>query len=216
MEHSNDDPPWQSVLEYWFPEGRQLDVDPAVHGKHWQWRMRGGADQEVVARFSPLAAEGASGRLDAWAAHPEGRLALIIVLDQFSRSVWRGSARAFAQDPAALALALEGLGNGHYEALTTPWFKLVYGLPLGHCEGQDHLERLNLLGRRRAESAAEAPVPLQPPDRPREPQARRVRDVIARFGRHPHRNALLDRPSTPEEEAYIARGEFPHQRDFRH
>lgn len=216
MEHSNDDPPWQSVLEYWFPEGRQLDVDPAVHGKHWQWRMRGGADQEVVACFSPLAAEGALGRLDAWAAHPEGRLALIIVLDQFSRSVWRGSARAFAQDPAALALALEGLGNGHYEALTTPWFKLVYGLPLGHCEGQDHLDRLNLLVRLREEIAAEAPVPLQPFYRSLERQAQRVREVIARFGRHPHRNALLDRPSTPEEEAYIARGEFPHRRDFRH
>src|SRR5690625_6171957 len=127
MEHSNDDAPWQSVLEYWFPEGRQLDVDPAVHGKHWQWRMRGGADQEVVARFSPLAAEGASGRLDAWAAHPEGRLALIIVLDQFSRSVWRGTARALAPDPPAPALAAEGLGNGHSEAPATPRVKPVYG-----------------------------------------------------------------------------------------
>src|SRR5690625_1862465 len=140
MEHSNDDPPWQSVLAYWFPEGRQLDVDPAVHGKHWQWRMRGGADQDVVARFSPLAAAGASGRLDAWAAHPEGRLALIIVLDQFSRSVWRGRARAFAHDPAPLALALGGLGNGPHAAPTTPRLKPVCRPPPGPRQGHGHLD----------------------------------------------------------------------------
>ena len=76
---------------------------------------------------------------------PKAGSRFIIVLDQFSRSVWRGNVSAFAQDKAALALAMEGLSNGHYAALPTPWFKVVHGLTLGHCEGPDHLERLDLL-----------------------------------------------------------------------
>lgn len=215
MRTDTNSPPWQPVLDFWFPEGRDLNVDPAAHGRHWQWRMRGGADREVVARFSELAEAAAAGQLEGWAETAEGRLALIIVLDQFSRSVWRGSARAFAQDPAALTLTLEGLASDHYEALATPWFQVVYGLPLGHCEGEDHLDRLTLLVRLREEIAAQAPAPLQPFYQSLVRQAERVRRVIARFGRHPHRNTLLNRPSTPEEESYIARGHFPHQRSFR-
>ncbi|WP_284040873.1 DUF924 family protein [Phaeovulum sp. NW3] len=65
----------------------------------------------------------------------EGRLALIILLDQFSRSLWRGTARAWAQDNAALELALEGLENGHCHAFAAPWFRIARTQPLGHCEG---------------------------------------------------------------------------------
>src|SRR5699024_2549815 len=143
-----------------------------------------------------------------WASDAEGRLALIIVLDQFSRSRWRGNADAFAQDRAALALAMEGLANGHYAALTTPWLKIVFGLPLGHCEGQDHLERLDLLIRLREDIAAQAPAELQPIYLSLLTQAHEVRKVIATFGRHPHRNQALGRLSTPAEEAYIAGGKF--------
>ncbi|MEW6017853.1 MAG: DUF924 family protein, partial [Pseudomonadota bacterium] len=123
----------------------------------WFWRMRGGADSEIESRFSELTAEGAVGNLDPRASDSEGRLALIIVLDQFSRSVWRGNVRAFAQDKAALALAMEGLTNGQYAALPTPWFKVVHGLPLGHCEGPEHLERLDLLIRLRKERSPQKP-----------------------------------------------------------
>jgi uncharacterized protein (DUF924 family) len=191
-----------------------LTFDADTHRDHWFWRMRGGAEGEISARFSELTAEGAAGRLDRWASDPEGRLALIIVLDQFSRSVWRGTARAFAQDPEALALAMEELSNGHYAALPTPWFKVVHGLPLGHCEGPDHLERLELLIRLREEIAAEAPAHLQPIYQSLVKQARDVKQVIAAFGRHPHRNQVLDRSSSPTEAAYLKEGEFPHERAF--
>src|SRR5690606_28678789 len=112
---------WSAVLEFWFPEGRSAEVDAATHREHWAWRMRGGADEAIVARFSGLTADAAAGGLDRWASDPHGRLALIILLDQFSRSVWRGSPRAYAQDPAALSLAMAGLANGHYAALREPW-----------------------------------------------------------------------------------------------
>ncbi|WP_281826401.1 DUF924 family protein [Jannaschia rubra] len=214
MTRRSDDPAWRTVLEFWFPEGRSLRIDADAHREHWFWRMRGGAHDAITERFSGVTADAAAGDLDAWASDPDGRLALVILLDQFSRSVWQGSARAFAQDPAALGIAMEGLTNGHYAALPTPWFKVVLGLPLGHCEGPDHLDRLDLLIALREEIAADAPEHLQPIYRSLVRQARDVRQVIAAFGRHPHRNRILGRPSTPEEAAYLEEGDFPHRRAF--
>jgi uncharacterized protein (DUF924 family) len=177
--------------------------------------MHGGADDEIMARFSSLTARAADCALDHWALDPYGRLALIVILDQFSRSVWRDAARAYAQDIHALSLVLEGFSNGHYSHLETPWFQVVYGLPLGHCEGPDHLQRLDLLISVREDIAAEAPISLRPIYASLVKQARDVRNVIASFGRHPHRNTVLGRTSTAAEEAYIAKGGFPHQKAFR-
>lgn len=206
--------PWNDVLDFWFPEGRSSGIAAGTHRDHWSWRLHGGADDKIVARFADLTSSAASGDLDDWAGDPEGRLALIIVLDQFSRSLWRGTPRAFAQDPAALSLAMEGFSNGHYASLGTPWFRIVYSQPLGHCEGPDHLARIDLLIRLREEIAAEAPASLQPIYQSLVKQAGDVRKVIAAFGRHPHRNQVLGRESTQAEEAYIAEGDFPHDRAF--
>lgn len=205
----------EEILQFCFPEVRSLDIDPYTHGRHWFWRMQGGANEDVNARFSNITSLAAAGRLDRWAADPEGRLALIILLDQFSRAVWRGSPRAFAQDPAALVLSLEGLSNGHDAALATPWFKIVFGLPLGHCEGPDHLGRIHRLIGLREEIVPESPAPLRPIYRSLVRQARDVRQVITAFGRHPHRNRTLGRKSTDAEEVYIRKGDFPHERAFR-
>lgn len=150
---------WDEVLDFWFPEGRALDVDPQAHHAHWRWRMQGGADAEIMARFADLTESAAQGRLDAWAQDPHGRLALITVLDQFSRSVWRDDARAFAQDPYALSLSMSGISNGDYARLETPWSQIVFGLPLGHCEGPDHLQRLDQLITLREGIAITAPAP---------------------------------------------------------
>src|SRR5690606_29881362 len=96
--------PWNDVLDFWLPEGRSSQIEAETHRNHWSWRLHGGADDMIVARFADLTSRAASGDLDDWASDPEGRLALIIVLDQFSRSLWRRTPRAFAQDPAALSL----------------------------------------------------------------------------------------------------------------
>ena len=206
--------PWDDVLVFWFPEGRSSQIKAETHRDHWSWRLHGGADDTIVARFADLTRSAASGDLDDWADEPEGRLALIIVLDQFSRSLWRGTPRAFAQDPAALSLAMEGFSNGHYASLGTPWYRVVYSQPLGHCEGPDHLERIDLLIGLREEIAAEASASLQPIYQSLVNQAGDVRKVIAAFGRHPHRNQVLGRESTQAEDAYIAGGDFPHERAF--
>ena len=207
--------PWTNVLDFWFPEGRSSQIEAGTHRDHWSWRLHGGADDMIVARFADLTSRAASGDLDDWASDPEGRLALIVVLDQFSRSLWRGTPRAFAQDPAALSLAMEGFSNGHYTSLSMPWFRIASSQPLGHCEGPDHLARIDLLIRLREEIAAQTPASLQPIYQSLVKQARDVRKVIAAFGRHPHRNQVLGRASTSAEEAYIAGGDFPHERAFR-
>lgn len=137
------------------------------------------------------------------------------MLDQFPRSLWRGSKRAWAQDPAALAQALEGLEKGDWAALGLPWFQIAFTQPLGHAEGSDHLARIDRLTALRRDIAARAPTPLRPLYASLVDQAGQVRRIIASFGRHPHRNAILGRRSTPEEEAYLEKGAFPHLRAFR-
>lgn len=198
-----------AVLHFWFPEAP--DVDLETHRRHWIGRVRGGADQAIVERFSELTERGA---LDAWAETPRGRLALVIVLDQFSRSVWRDTPQAFAQDPKTLALVVDGLEHGHYAALETPWEKTFFTIPLGHCEGADLLERLDRAVALAQEILAEAPARLRPLYEFSAQQPALHRNVIAAFGRHPHRNRILGRESPPEERAYLERGILPHQREI--
>ena len=185
------------VLAFWFPD--DFGADLATHRAQWAWRMRGGADADIIARFAELADRASCGACDGWAATSRGRLALVIVLDQFSRSVWRDAPRAFAQDPKSLALVLEGLSNGHYDALRAPWEKTFFTMPLGHCEGPDLLERLDRAIALARAIHAEAPEHLKPLYAFSAEQPVLHRQVIAAFGRHPHRNRVLGRQSTPEE-----------------
>ena len=100
----------ERVLAFWFPFG--LDADAAAHGAWFRWAFGGGADAEIRQRFVPVLEAAAAGKLDGWAVAPRARLALIVVLDQFSRTVWQGDARAYAQDARARELALEGIACG--------------------------------------------------------------------------------------------------------
>ncbi len=211
---TSDDPTPDDILAFWFPDGP--DPEPEAHVRFWEWRMRGGAHAAIIDRFSGITGRAADGDLNHWARDPRGRLALIIVLDQFSRSVWAGAPRAFAQDPKALALCLDGLDNGHYDALESVWMKATFKLPLVHCEGPRHLANVDRNLVLAAAIAEEAHERLKPFYRKlAAEQATSVRDVIAAFGRHPHRNAVLGRASTPQEQAYLAKGAFPHQRTLR-
>lgn len=201
----------QAVLDFWFPEDGH-DRDHEAHRVFWTFRMRGGADAAIRERFGALTEAAARGRLDHWAASPRGRLALVVALDQFSRSVWRDRPAAFGQDIKACRLVLEAWANGHYDALVSPWEKTFCLIAVGHCEGPDHLERVERAVARAEAIVEEAPVHLRLTYRVALDQTRLARDVVARFGRHPHRNAVLGRISTPEEETYIATGAFPHLR----
>jgi uncharacterized protein (DUF924 family) len=199
------------VLDFWFPADAGRDL--ATHREYWVWRMRGGADHTIVTRFADTTARAARGDFDTWASTPRGRLALVVVLDQFSRSVWRDSPRAYGQDPKALGLVLAGLRNGDYDALATVWERAFFGMPLVHCEGPDLLARADRSIELAGALLAEAPLHLKPMYEFNAQQPVEHRKVIAAFGRHPHRNRVLGRPSTPAELAYLERGEFPHRRE---
>jgi uncharacterized protein (DUF924 family) len=194
----------EALLRFWFPPGSE-SPDP----DRLEWWFAGGADAEIRAHWGPLLQRGARGELDAWADAPRSRLALILVFDQLPRTLHRDTPEAYAYDPRALALALEGLANGHYEALASPWPQTFFFLPLGHSEVLAHQERAVALTRALADAAPPAQrAMLEHSAR----QARGHRDVIARFGRHPHRNAVLGRVSTADERAYLERGELIHTR----
>jgi uncharacterized protein (DUF924 family) len=203
---------FEDVLEFWFPH-QGLSNDHATMIRQFEWWFRGGADSAITERFSPVMQRATRGELDDWAQAPRSRLALIIVLDQFSRSLYRDTARAFAQDPKALALALEGIELGQYAALETPWEKTFFFLPLGHSEEIEHQE---VAVRLAEELVEQAPAELRRVLQHSASQARGHRDVIARFGRHPHRNAVLNRQSTPEELDYLASGQLVHTRPIPH
>jgi uncharacterized protein (DUF924 family) len=197
----------EEVLRFWFPDS--LGEDPEALVGQFQWWFAGGADAAIIARFTALTDRGARGDLAAWAGTPRSRLALILVLDQFSRSVYRDTPRAYAQDEAAIAYASDGLARGDYAGLASPFEKTFFLLPFGHSEELRHLDTAVALAE---ELARDAPPSLRRILEHSASQARGHRDVVARFGRQPHRNAVLGRESTAEERAYLARGEFVHQR----
>jgi uncharacterized protein (DUF924 family) len=193
----------EEILSYWFPEGiNEADVD--TWGQRMQWWFAGGpeVDQEITERFASVLEQARRGELDWWAQTPRGRLALIIVLDQFSRNIYRDSLLAYAQDSTALELALSGIEAGMERDLTFTE-RIFFRLPLSHSEDLAIHERVV----RDAEGAVAADD--WPPQLPRTwqefmlEQAKGGRDVIARFGRYPHRNEVLGRTSTSEELEYL-------------
>lgn len=150
-------------------------------------------DHAIVERFAALHDEAAGGRLDEWAATPEGAIALVLVLDQFSRNMFRGSEKAFAQDARALEAAKRAVASGFDEKIP-PELRFFLYLPLMHCEAiAEQRECVRLFH-------AVAPDGLK--------FAREHEEIIRRFGRFPHRNAALGRHTTPAERAFLDGGGF--------
>ncbi len=191
------------ILEYWFGSLSALEDDNIPSEKIDLWF--GGdnlVDQEIRERFGKDLESAANGDYDHWNDQPRGRLAMVILLDQFSRNIHRRSPRAFAYDEQALEVALDGIDAGHDMALA-PVARSFFYLPLEHSEELGHQERcVQLMDELRQEV----------PDEKSElfdaffDYAVKHRDIIAKFGRFPHRNAILGRPSTPAEAEYLADG----------
>ncbi len=157
-------------------------------------------DEALRARFEPLVTEAAQGRLASWAGSPRRRLALILLLDQLPRNLYRGTPRAFATDGEALALALSGIQSGGDAALDAAE-RLFFYMPLQHAESAEAQEESVAAYRR---LLAEVPETLRPAFATTLQYAEAHRAIIQRFGRFPHRNRILGRPSTPEEQSYLA------------
>jgi uncharacterized protein (DUF924 family) len=201
----------EHVVAFWFPDG---DAPSArEHQRLWNWRLRGGAHDELVTRFSALTVRAAEGGLDGWAQSPLGRVALILLLDPFTRAVWTSTPRAYAAGPKACALCLQGLANGHCDALPRVWHKAAFKTPLEQCECDEpaaHLAHLDTAVGIADRLSEQAPAELRPWYVQSAGQSRRRRDVITHFGRYPQRNAILGRASTPQELAFIASGDLTH------
>lgn len=187
-----------AVLEFWFesPAG-----DPEMLVRKMKRWYRGGADfdREIETRFGPLIARAVSGELDAWSSDPDGLLALIVMLDQFTRSVYRDTPKMYAGDARAQRLALEALDRGIGHDWNTERRNFLL-MPLVHAEDLALQERAVV---EVAAVVAKAPAQLHEIFSMGIEQSRKYRDVIARFGRFPHRNAILGRESTPEEIEFL-------------
>jgi uncharacterized protein (DUF924 family) len=171
------------VLAFWRAAGpdRWFDKDAAF-------------DAEIATRFLPTYEAAAAGRLDHWEATPETTLALLLVLDQFPRNMFRGSARTFAADPVARAVAERAVARGDDVRIAMPE-RMFFYLPFEHSEEPADQQRCVELNRARGDADSLKWALLHA-------------DIIGRFGRFPHRNAVLGRATTPAEQAFLDDGGF--------
>ena len=170
----------QEILAFWFTE-----LTPKQH-----YAKDAALDEAIRTRFGDTLEAAARCELFAWRTTPEGRLAEILVLDQFSRNVYRDTARAFAQDALALALAQELVASGQDRNLPLAQRSFAY-MPYMHSESAlVHAQAVELFSQPGLEDTLRFEL--------------RHKEIIDRFGRYPHRNALLGRESSPEELAFLS------------
>lgn len=202
----------QSVLDFWLGDGLTHGWPTQDLGKRW---FGGGAalDEEIKTRFGAQVMQALEGELNDWAdvsstpaqpaRPPLGRLALIILLDQFTRNVFRGSGQAFAGDTLAQQLVLQTLADD--ADLQLPWVGRVFMyMPLMHAE---NLALQNECVARFGQLVADAPPALKEQLQGNLDFARQHRAIIEQFGRFPYRNAALGRASTPEEQVFLTTGQ---------
>ena len=176
----------EAVIDFWFRE---------ISPRQW-FKASGRLDTVIRRRFGASVDAALSGKLDAWATTPRGRLALILLMDQFTRNIHRGKAGAFAGDVKAQKLVLEGLAAGADKDLNLAERQFFY-LPLSHAEDAA-LQALSL--EKFAEIAREAQSLIG--------HAEEHAEVVGRFGRFPTRNSALGRASTAQEEGFLGK---PHK-----
>jgi len=190
--------PPESVLAFWFGAPGSAAEVSGRQSKLWFGKSPAN-DLAVSERFTATLTAATAGRLDHWADTPRGRLALVIVLDQFPHHIHRDQPQAFATDPQSLALSLAALETGEDRQLA-PIERVFLYLPLEHAESLDLQERsVSLYEQLAREAAAEERALFDN----FLGYARKHRDVVARFGRFPHRNAILGRASTPDEVEFL-------------
>ena len=168
----------QEVIGFWFSE---------LSPKNW-WQKDDALDTRIAERFGELHASAVACELFGWRESAEGRLAEILVLDQFSRNIFRGTPRAFAADPLALALAQEAVALDLGSSLEGDQRAFLY-MPYMHSESR----RVHEVAEQLFGTCSEQSLAFE----------RKHKAIVDRFGRYPHRNAILGRRSTPEEEEFL-------------
>jgi len=193
---------WQALRDFWF--GELSEDGYCREPRHTLWFGGGAAvDDEVRARFGDAVDHALAGGFADWEGEAQGELALVLLLDQLPRNVFRGSAQAFAGDARARRVVAAALSAGR-DLQLAPVERAFFYLPLEHSEQLPDLERCvrlfeGLLASAPASRRSEVAANLD--------YARRHRDTIARFGRYPYRNAVLGRVSSAEERLWMENGE---------
>lgn len=189
---------WQYVLAFWFGDADE-DAAIAEQKSSLWWGKSPDTDQLIWAKFSHRVDQASAGSLLHWLEHPEGRLAAIILIDQFRRNIYREKPQAFEADTLALRWCYEGVEQG-LDASLRPIERVFFYMPLEHCEDIE-MQRLSLkLFDQLCREAA-------PSDRGLFQNyldfAQRHYDIVVQFGRFPHRNAILGRESSAAEIEFL-------------
>jgi uncharacterized protein (DUF924 family) len=180
----------RDILDFWY-----LPKDHPDHGRPrdiW-WKSTPDFDAEIERRFGELIEQAAAGELEAWADTAEGALALIILCDQFTRNIYRKTPKAYCGDPTALAAARKAVAHGYPQGFARD-IRTFFYTPFHHSEALADQEMAVALFDSIADDKSKA-------------YGRGHRDVVARFGRFPHRNEVLGRTSTPEEIEFLKTAE---------
>jgi uncharacterized protein (DUF924 family) len=196
----------RSVRDFWFGQSPPSPAELNRRMRFWfgdeSAPIRRHRDETIRRRFTGLLERAAGGDLAAWADGPRRRLSLIILLDQFPRNIYRGTARAFAYDAQALSLTLSGMQSAADAALAVVE-RIFFYMPLQHAEAREVQEE-SLAAYRRLLS--EAPSELLAVFEGAVRSAENHRAIIEQFGRFPHRNEILGRTSTAAEVEWLQRG----------
>jgi uncharacterized protein (DUF924 family) len=198
-------PSAHDLLHFWFGARPYSAAQVQLHSRLWFGEpdapeLTPQADELIRERYGELTLEAERGGLTAWESGPRRRLALILLLDQFPRNIYRGTARAYAQDLRALSLTVSGMQFGA-DATLDPVERLFFYMPLMHAESLD-LQEESVAAFRRLLDETEAALRFIFESSLR--SAVQHRGIIERFGRFPHRNRALDRDSTPKELEWLA------------
>ena len=192
-----------AILSFWFKE--QALSAPQIDRRMEIWFSEDPIfDHEIEKEFADEVAKASKGELDHWADSPLGRLALIILIDQFRRNIHRGTAKAFSKDRLALKLCVQGAMEKKDQGLT-PIQKVFFYMPLQHAESRKVQAKSVELYSRIAESVSPT---LRETFMTVAQFAELHKDIVDQFGRFPHRNKLLNRENTREENQYLA-GDSP-------
>lgn len=188
----------ERIIQFWFGDDPQNSASDKTYQQLW-WSKQDAIDQQIRQRFEATVSRAAAGALREWEATATGLLALIILTDQFPRNIYRGTAQSFEYDHLALAWCLTGIEESKDQQVL-PIQRLFWYLPLEHSESIEHQDKCVSLVER---LVAEVPSADKPAFEDFLNYAERHRQVIRRFGRFPHRNAILGRDNSQEEEAFL-------------
>ncbi len=186
----------EEIRSFWFGEMDADGLAKEEQAERW-FRASAETDELIRERFASDLQKAIQEQPTSWEQYPRGRLALIVLLDQFSRNIYRGTAQAFAQDELALSLCLQGINIGHDLVLR------LYYLPMEHPES---LEIQDKCVQHYEQLVASVPPAIAEKLQSSLDYAISHRDIIARFGRFPPRNKLLGRASTAAEREYLSQG----------